>query len=227
MRRSTVGCAMIFQRVLKGLPAASTSGRGLTDDHAQAIVDGLGLMSSWWMNATDGRISPTEVGSKLTEQALRDHLIDYDKVRDTTPFISTTAGTVEVNAAMRHNDWMPPEYTALRFATRDFSQTGYLLHAYVLVLGRKSIELEEFAEEVRDVNLYTSWYAWHHEGEIVAKVHIPARRIEKIERYRHEDLESDLDAGRVPVPDFIFEAPGIYCEPLQYANVRGFPELSA
>jgi hypothetical protein len=218
---------MIFQRVLKGLPAEEPPERGLTDDRAQQMVEGLGLLSSWWLNAPGGQISPIDVPAKLTEQALEDHLSDYDNVRDTTPFISTTAGTVEVNVADATYDAFPPEYTALRFATRNFTQTGYLVYAYVFLLGRKSIELEEFAEEVRDVNLYTTFYEWHHEGEIVAKVHIPARRIEKIERYSHHDFEHALDNGRVPAADATFSAPHIYRDPLSYVNLRGFPDLSA
>jgi hypothetical protein len=217
---------MIFQRVLKGLPAAAPPLRGLTDDRARVMVDGLGLLSSWWMNAPDGNVSPLDVGAKLTEQALDDHLSDYDAVADTTAFISTTAGTVEVNAARKSYDQFLPEHTALRFATRNFSQTGYLLHAYVFVLGRKSVALQEFAEELRDVNLYSSRYEWHHEGEVVAKVHLPAQRIEKIERYSHTGLEAALDAHSVPTPDAVFAAPAVYRDPLDYINLRGFPDLS-
>jgi hypothetical protein len=218
--------AMIFQRVLKGLPEEAPPLPGLTDARAQQMVDGLGLLSSWWMNAPDGQISPMDVRDKLTEQALEDHLSDYDTVSQTTAFISTTAGTVEVNAAQQTYDQFPPKYTALRFATRNFTQTGYLVHVYVFVLGRKSIELEEFAEEVRDVNLYTKRYEWHHEGEIVAKINIPAQRIEKIERYSHQGLEDALDNGRIPAPDKTFKEPDVYRDPLTYVNLRGFPDLS-
>jgi hypothetical protein len=213
-----------FQRVLKGVPAETDDEPGLTDDSARAIVAGNGLVSNWWMNAPQGRISPAEIPPKLTEQALEAHLTDYDRVRLETPFISTTAGTVERDAARARNIFFPPLYTALRFATRNFAQDGYLIYAYVYLLGRKSLELEEFAEEVRDVNTYTSYYAWHPEGEIVAKVHIPARRIEKIERYAHRGLEAALDRGSLPAPDETFRDP-LYRDPLEYANVRGFPTI--
>jgi hypothetical protein len=217
---------MMFQRVLKGMPAEAPGRRGLTDERARAIVDGLGVPCSWWLNAPSREISPRDVGAKLTEEALRQHLVEYDKVRDTTPFISTTAGTVEVNAAKGRYDKFVPEYAALSFATRNFGQPGYLVHAYVFVLGRRSVELEAFAEEVRDVHLYTSYYRWHREGEVVAKVHIPAQCIEKIERYSNVGLQADLDAGRLPKPEKTFRAANVYCDPLRYANVRGFPDLS-
>jgi hypothetical protein len=216
---------MIFQRVLKGIHSESEGERGLTDKLAKEIVSGRGLVSNWWRNAPGGTISPEQYPGKLTEETLYAHLVDYDRVRKDTPFISMTAGTVEIDTARERNVFFPPLYTALRFATRNFTQDGYVLYAYVYVLGRKSIELEEFAEEVRDVNTYTSFYAWHPEGEVVAKVHIPARRIERIERYSHLGLEDDLDQGTVPAPTATFENRAMYRDPLRYANVRGFPQV--
>jgi hypothetical protein len=216
---------MIFQRVIKGIPAARGRKAGLTDKRAREAVAGAGIMCNWWINRPDGVISPPEIQQKLSEQALYDHLVAYDSVANETPFISTTAGTVEVEAARARNVFFPPVYTALRFATRNFTQDGYLVHAYVYTLGKKSVELEEFAEEVRDVNTYTAFYAWHPEGEIVAKIIIPARRIKKIELYRVARLEDELDRGILPTPAEVFENVAVYRDPLQYANVRGFPEV--
>jgi hypothetical protein len=216
---------MIFQRVLKGIPAATDQDAGLTDDRAREAVAGRGILCNWWINTPGGAISPPEIQQKLSERALDDHLVDYDRVATETPFISTTAGTVEVDAARARNVFFPPMYTALRFATRNFTQDGYVAHAYVYTLGKKSVDLEEFAEEVRDVNTYTAFYAWHPEGEIVAKIIGPARRIEKIELYRLAGLEDELDRGVSPTPTEVFEDAAVYRDPLQYANVRGFPEI--
>jgi hypothetical protein len=216
---------VIFQRVLKGIPVArEDSEDGLSEADVKHILNGAGLYSNWWLNAPNARISPPQIAEKLTEDALIKHLVDYDTVEEKTPFISTTAGTVERDVAETRNVYFPPLYTALRFATRDFSQDGYVLYAYLFLLGRKSIELAEFAEEVRDVNTYTNYYAWHPEGEIVAKVHIPATRIEKAERYSYAGLKDQLDRSEVPVPELTLESPGIYRDPWKYANVRGFPE---
>jgi hypothetical protein len=217
---------MIFQQILKGIPARGEGqGRGLSDEGVQEILNGGGIYSNWWLNAPGGTISPPEIAAKLTEKALVDHLVDYPSVEEVTPFISTTAGTVERDPANARNVFFPPMYTALRFATQDFRQDGYVFYAYLFLLGRKSIELEEFGEEIRDLNLYSGYYPWHPEGEIVAKVHIPARRIEKAEKYDHVELEERLDRGEVPAPRQVFTGAGVYREPWEYANVRGFPEI--
>lgn len=216
---------MIFQRVLKGICAKNGSQPGMTEAEVNRALAGHGIYSNWWRNRR--RISPPEVAEKLTEEALIDHLTDYERVRDTTPFISTTAGTVEVEREEEEpvrNIPFPPLYTALRFATDNFTRSGYLFYAYLFVLGRKSVELEEFSEEVRDVNLYTKFYSWHLEGEVMAKVHIPARCIEKAELYSHTGLERTLEEERVPAPDKVFSEPLVYRDPWRYANVRGFPE---
>lgn len=217
---------MFFQRVLKGVPAATGRVPGLTDEWASEAVAGHGIICNWWQNKPGGTISPQEIQAKLSERALYDHLVRYEDVRDETPFLSTTAGTVERRAAVERNVFFPPMYTALRFATRNFSQDGYIVHAYLYTLGKKSVELEEFAEEVRDVNTYTAFYAWHPEGEIVAKIMIPARRIEKIERYDLEGLLAQLNNAQLPAPAAVFSEPAVYRDPLQYANVRGFPEIA-
>jgi hypothetical protein len=215
---------MIFQRVLKGIPARGAEGTsGLSDRVVQTMLDGYGITSNWWLNAPDRSISPPQIAEKLTEDALVAHLVDYSSVQNETPFISTTAGTVERDARAARNLYFPPMYTALRFATRDFTQDGYVFYAYLFLLGRKSVELEEFAEEVRDVNTYTGYYTWHPEGEIVAKVHIPARRIEKAEKYSHVRLEKKLDEGAVPDPEKVIASADVYCDPWRYANIRGFP----
>jgi hypothetical protein len=217
---------VFFQRVVKGIPAATPAEPGMSDALAHHVVTESGLISNWWLNAPRRTISPQETQAKLTEDALYAHLVDYATVRESTPFISTTAGTVEIDVARSRNVFFPPMYTALRFATRHFTQDGYVLHGYVFTLGKKSVELEEFAEEVRDVNTYTAFYAWHPEGEIVAKVRIPARRVEKIERYTSAGLEVALKRGRIPTPETVIEDRSVYRDPLKYANVRGFPEVA-
>lgn len=52
----------------------------------------------------------------------------------------------------------------LQFATDGFRRRGY-----VLTLGKQSIPMREFAEEVRELHIYTSFLRYHPEGEIVAK----------------------------------------------------------
>jgi hypothetical protein len=74
-----------------------------------------------------------------------------------------------------------PIITALNFATNWLTRPGYVFYGYVFTLGQKSLELAEFAEEVRELHIYTHFLPYHDEGEIVAKIHIPAVRLEKVE----------------------------------------------
>jgi len=45
----------------------------------------------------------------------------------------------------------------------------------VFTLGRQSIDLCEFAEEVRELNIYKNFLPFHAEGEIAAKIEIRSR----------------------------------------------------
>ena len=119
--------------------------------------------------------------------------------------------------------YYPPLYTALRFATDNFTVDGYVIYAYVFTLGRKAIELQAFAEEVRDLNTYTDFYLFHDEGEVVAKIEVPATQIERVEKYTIEGIKSLRD-GRLPTPDEVFPN-DVYRDPKQYANIRGLLEV--
>jgi hypothetical protein len=74
--------------------------------------------------------------------------------------------------------------------------------------GSKRWPLAEFAEEVRDVHIYTGFLPFHREGEVLVKMHVPAPRIERFEKYNAQGDLVDLDRNEV------YEAPE------QYANVR-------
>ena len=137
-------------------------------------------------------ISPVEVVEKLTDRNLDWHLNHYDDpdpimnnapFYENTPFISVTAGAVEREAFFRRNIVFDPFVTALRFATRDFTIPGHVFYAYVFTLGRQSIDLREFAEEVRELNIYKNFLPFHPEGEITAKIEIAVPQIEKWEEY--------------------------------------------
>jgi hypothetical protein len=218
---------VFFQRVLKGVHAATPAQPdGLTDSEIETILAGGGLLCNWWRNKPDGAITPREIQDKLSDTTLRDHLVDYERVADETPYLSTTAGVVERDTARARNVYFPPLYTALRFATANFSRDGYVFHAYVFALGKKAVELQEFAEELRDLQTYTRYYAYHPEGEFVEKIELPATRIEKVERYNLATILSALAHLRSPSPDQTFRNEDVYRDPKQYANIRGFPELA-
>ncbi len=210
---------MFFQKVLKGIA-------GLAREHADATLLN-GILCNWWR--TVGRISPGQIVEKLTERNLDWHLNHYEDpdplmnnrpFYENTPFISATAGVVERDAFAGRNIIFDPFITALRFATADFTATGHIFYAYVFTLGRQSIDLSEFAEEVRELNIYMNFLPFHPEGEIAAKIEIRAPQIEKWEEYDGPTALSELLDGNLPSALFTRVNPR-YSGPEQYCNIRG------
>ncbi|HYH78733.1 MAG TPA: hypothetical protein VEX86_03030 [Longimicrobium sp.] len=209
---------MFIQHVLKGIHA-------ITDADADRAMTDTGILSNWWRRV--GQISPAEKTTRLTEDELEWHLGRYDdfhpasgmRFGDNSPFISTTAGTVERDAWNQRNLLFPPLITALRFATDDFAGDGHLFYAYVFVLGKKSVELEGFAEETRDLHVYSGFQLYHPEGELAAKVSIPPQQVERWERYHGPLVLDDLRAGQVPRPVFRSDNPH-YQRPERFHNLR-------
>jgi hypothetical protein len=221
--RSTVTSAgeneMFFQKVLKGIS-------GLTRNDADATFD-VGILCNWWRRVH--QISPPEIAGKLTERNLDWHLNHYDDpdplekntpFSENTPFISVTAGVVERQAFLRRNIVFDPFLTALRFATQDFITTGHIFYGYVFTLGKQSIELQQFAEEVRELNIYKNFLPFHPEGEITAKIEIRSAQIEKWEEYDGPQALQDFKAGSLPQSAFSRTNPN-YASPEQYCNIRG------
>jgi hypothetical protein len=209
---------MIFQKVLKGIG-------GITDAEAAAMLTHAGITCGWWHRV--GTISPAEIKEKLTDENLFWHLERYDDIhpdtgrpfKEDTPYISTTAGSVERDQLLARNVFYPPLITALVFATNWFRRPGYVFYGYVCVLGKPSVPLEEFAEEVRELNIYTSWLRFHREGEIAAKILLPSTRLQRVERYDPLPAMQALRAGTKPVPPWFMDNP-TFCPPEQFSNVR-------
>jgi hypothetical protein len=113
-------------------------------------------------------------------------------------------------------------YTAVWYATEEFKTSGFVYYGYVYTLGKQAIPLREFAEEVRDLHVYPSYMPYRREGEVVAKLHIPATRLRRCEWYSGPKAEEDFIAGRRPYLRSIdiLENPG-YKPPEPYSNVRG------
>ena len=207
---------MFFQKVLKGIPDMKNPDGVFTE----------GIICNWWHKV--GRISPGEIVTKLTERNLDWHLNHYDQddpltqeaFSRNTPYISVTAGVVERDAFARRNVVFDPLLMALRFATRDFTTRGHVFYAHVFTLGRQSIELEGFSEEVRELNIYQNYMPFHPEGEITAKIIIPAPQIEKWEEYDGPQARAALIAGAVPQP-IGMNTNHSYAAPERYCNIRG------
>lgn len=210
---------MFFQKVLKGIA-------GLSRQDADATFL-AGIHCNWWRRVH--AIQPEQIVEKLTERNLDWHLNHYEDpdplmnhapFYENTPFISVTAGTVERAEFWRRNITFDPFITALRFATADFSATGHVFYAYVFTLGRQSIELREFAEEVRELNIYKNFLPFHAEGEISAKIEIRSPQIERWEEYDGPVALQALLGANVPQPVFTQVNP-IYAPPERFCNIRG------
>lgn len=172
---------MFVQWAIKGINSG-TPPTGIDDDTAKRMIDdGHGILCNWWRNQI--RISPPEVRAKLTKANLGLHVNQYDTVKDQTPFISLAAGCVERDVAIQTNQIHPAPKVARRFATRWGASPGYLFYCWVIVGLKPAVEIEEVAEEVRELNTYRSYSEYQLEGEITAKIYIPSNQILKCEKY--------------------------------------------
>jgi len=161
---------------------------------AQAILAKRGLACSWWRNAQ--HISSSEIDNRLTAEELDLHVNSFDEkhptrgglVRDETPFISLAAGSVERNTFWEINEINPAHQVALNFATSFGGWHGdcFLFYCWVFVAMRPSVPVRHLAEEVRELNTYRKYSQFQPEGEIAAKIEVPAHQIEKLEHYRYE-----------------------------------------
>jgi hypothetical protein len=101
-----------------------------------------------------------------------------------TPFISLSAGTVERDKVMQTNITHTARETALGFGSGfGTHRTTYIYRCWVIVAPRQAVSIEGVAEEVRELTTYRSYSAFQLEGEVVAKISIPANQVEYCERW--------------------------------------------
>ncbi len=192
---SSIG--MIIQRVIKGIG-------GLTDQDVDAIFEG-GIPCNWWR--TKGKLLQHLVPGKLTDSNLDRHRHAF-KAPDpneggapfyqNTPFISTTAGTMNREVANRTNTLTPAWRPALFFATNRWKTDAWLFYCHLFVIGRAATPMEAFSEEVRDMNIYPDFSPFLPEGEITAKLVIPAAQIERADFFPLADARNAWNNGRLP-----------------------------
>lgn len=210
---------MIFQYVLKGIA-------GLTALEAEHVME-HGLKCRWWH-----RVDPLpwdEVPGRMTEAELQNHLAHYnDSVPgqgytygEDSPFISTTAGTYQTPSSRTYK-LFSATYTAISFATKGFTSDGVVFAAWLPVLGRPSLPLLGFGEEVRDPNQYPKAYGFHHQGEVTAKIHISPTQIAGYTSYVGAKITgAGIAGGHVQDPTNPSFVNPRYIAPEDYANVRG------
>jgi hypothetical protein len=174
---------MYIQWCVKGISGTNGPGNspsGLTMQEAfWVMTSGSGIVSNWWRN--QHTISPDQVATVLTDQSLDRHLHDYANFRTQTPFISLASGCVERDAILRRNSVYSAIDTALLFATDAWAHPGALFYCWVPVGHNPAVKASGVAEAVRDLNVYHRWSPYQLEGEITAKVHIPANQISRVE----------------------------------------------
>lgn len=209
---------MIIQKVLKGIASIS-------EPDARAVMEG-GIQCNWWRKV--GLLPVEEIPHRLTDRNLHWHQNRYtdldplegnEEFRKHTPFISVTAGTVERDVAARTNVVHFANEIALGFATNFGCTSGWVFHCYVFILGRKAISHAGFAEEVRELNIYTGFSPYQPEGEITAKIEIPPAQIEQCEEFDLAVVKKDLAAGRLPTPVQNIKNP-LYQRPENISNIR-------
>ena len=138
-----------------------------------------------------------QIKTKLTPAGIDMHVNHFSQTDPATlrpysvfsPFISLSAGTVERNAAAQANIVHRARKTALWFGT-NFGRTdvAYLFTCWVVLAPRRAVELEDVAEEVRDLNTYRSYSAFQTEGEVIAKLRVPDNHIKSCEKWRWHRL---------------------------------------
>ena len=191
---------MIIQRVIKGIG-------GIDDADVQDIFD-AGIVCNWWRNL--GRaLQRVEIHGKLSDRNLDWHQNSFDKsdpleggqtFSQHTPFISTTAGTVSRDTSAKTNTLTPAWRIALYFATKQWMTDGWLFYCHLFVIGKQATVMEPFSEELRELNIYHGYSLYQPEGEITAKIVIPAAQIERADFWCLADVKAALQKGVLPAP---------------------------
>lgn len=200
---------MYLQRCVKGI-AGGDGETGITRDEARAVVvKAEGIPSNWLRK--HGQTTPASIRAKLTEQNLEDHLHDYEHFGCCTPFISLACGAVERNLLLHRNIAYSAVTTGLMFATRNWENPGALFYLWVPTSHEAVVPVASVAEPVRDLNIYRRWSPYQVEGEITAKIHIPANQIEKVEWWDGDHCKTE--------PKCTWANPD-YIEPARVSNIR-------
>ncbi len=211
---------MIIQQTLKGISGIdATAARTLL---AQGIPCNLVRRR--------GSISFVEIPSRLSLRNLDWHQNQYntpDPLEGNepfswhTPFISTTAGTVERFISTSTNVKTPAWIEAVDFATSSFTVDGYVFYCYLWVVGRQTVKHEALSEELRELNVYTGFSPFQPEGEITAKINIPPAQIEKAEFWSASDafdaVQNDVLPASDPAQTIVNR---LFVDPADYNNVR-------
>jgi hypothetical protein len=209
---------MIIQKVIKGIT-------GLQRPDVDLVL-AEGILSNWMRKL--GSVPLRDIPAVLTPRNLDWHQNHYghadpaaggEAFKLHTPYISTTAGTVERDVAAQRNVLHPAWIEALGFAT-DFGRAdGWLFYCDLWTLGKQAVGHGAFAEELRELNVHTAWSIFQTEGEVAAKVFIPPAQISHAEWWEMRSIRAAAAAGRPWAPSLRVDNP-LYVTPESYHNVR-------
>jgi hypothetical protein len=175
---------MIVQWCVKGMSLPD-------DDVARGLIDHqAGITCRWWKR--NNPLPRNQVASKLTPQNLNLHVNHFESIDpatglkfcEETPFISLSCGTVERDTAAKTNFVHTARHTALWFGTQFGKEPiAYLYFCWVILAPRSAVAVEGVAEEVRDLNTYRRYSPYQTEGEVAAKILVPANQISHCEKW--------------------------------------------
>ena len=80
------------------------------------------------------------------------------------------------------------------FATDNWTRSGALFYLWVVTTQQPAVAIDSVAEPVRDLNVYRRWSEFQLEGEVTAKVHIPANQIKRVEWWNPAVSQTQPDA---------------------------------
>jgi hypothetical protein len=195
--------------------------------YVQRIFEG-GILCNWWMSLRPNPLPHPEIPQRLSDRNLFWHQNRYNMTDPLTkkpfsyetPFISTSAGTVERRAFLLKNRIHRARNIALRFATNRWKRSGIVFYCYVFVIGKKSVGHAGFAEELRELNIYTGYSRWQPEGEITAKIIIPPAQIECAEIWLRDEFRSAIKTKAQLRPSETMNNKALYLKPDDYHNIR-------
>jgi len=211
---------MIIQQTLKGISGidAAAARKLLAEGIPCNLVQRRGFIS---FAEIPSRLSLRNLDWHQNQYNTPDPLEGNEPFSWHTPFISTTAGTVERFISTSTNVTTPAWIEALDFATSSFTADGYIFYCYLWVVGRQTVKHQALSEELRELNVYTGFSPVQPEGEITAKVIIPPVQIERAEFWSASDAFDAVKNELLPAADPVQTIVNpLFVDPAYYNNVR-------
>jgi hypothetical protein len=189
---------MLIQWCLKGIPeiAATSKVDGFGDIEALNVLTS-GLQSQWLRSTSASSLLPglPNAVRQLSNAALDNHVNNYAAVKHNTPYVSLSAGVILPAPHFGGVSVRPAWQTALDFATSGGKTSGYIFRCWCIVAPKAIASLPAVADEVRDLNIFRRFWIFHDEGEIAAKLFVPSRQIECVQK-----VNSDLTPCNFKLP---------------------------